>query len=118
MVEQAVLNVINGRPENFTKIIESILEPYDFTAEEYIEDNGSVTLSLNEMDLVENGKDKQEALINMGRGILEYADDFYNDFDSWAKGYRKAHIPYLLKALIINDAAKIGGLVQCHPGEN
>ena len=38
-----------------------ILSAYDFTAQRFIESDGSVTLSLNEIDLVENGKDEQEA---------------------------------------------------------
>ena len=38
-----------------------ILSAYDFTAQRFIEIDGSVTLSLNEIDLVENGKDEQEA---------------------------------------------------------
>ena len=38
-----------------------ILSAYHFTAQRFVEDDGSVTLSLNEIDLVENGKDEQEA---------------------------------------------------------
>ena len=34
-----------------------ILQVYQFTALRYIESDGSVTLSLNEIDIVENGKD-------------------------------------------------------------
>jgi hypothetical protein len=37
-----------------------------------IEEDGSVTLSLNEIDLVENGSDEQSARINLGKAILEY----------------------------------------------
>lgn len=99
-------------------ILESMLEPYTFTAKEFGEDDGSVTLSLNEMDLVDNGKDKQEALLNLAKDILEYAEIFFEDFDGWARGERKAHIPYLLKALIINDAEKIRGLISCRLGKN
>ena len=38
-----------------------ILEIYQFTADRCIEEDGSVTLSLKEIDLVENGKDEREA---------------------------------------------------------
>ena len=55
--------------------ISEILEAYYFTAMRYIEGDNSVTLSLNEIDLVENGKDEKEARLNMGRAILEYALD-------------------------------------------
>ena len=56
-----------------------ILQIYQFTALKYIEDDGSVTLSLNEIDLIENGKDEQEVRLNMGKAIFEYALDYYKD---------------------------------------
>ena len=42
-------------------IMSQILSAYHFTAQRFVENDGSVTLSLNEIDLVENGKDEQEA---------------------------------------------------------
>ena len=50
-----------------------ILQAYQFTAVKYIEDDGSVTLSLNEIDLIENGRDEEEARLNLARSILEYS---------------------------------------------
>ena len=99
------------------KIIENMLEAYTFTAEEFVEDDGSVTLSLNEIDLVENGKNKKEALFKMAKGILEYSEDYYKEFSYWAVGDRRAHIPYVFKTLIINELEKIGGLITCRPGK-
>ena len=49
-----------------------ILAAYCFTAERYVEDDGSVTLSLNEIDLVENGEDENAARLALGNAILEY----------------------------------------------
>jgi hypothetical protein len=99
------------------KTLEVLLSAYSFTANEFIEDDGSVTLSLVEIDLVENGADKQEALNNLSSAILEYAQDYYNDFAYWARGDRKQHMPLVFKTLIINDINKIRGLIKCHPGE-
>lgn len=86
-----------------------ILSAYQFTAKEYKEDDGSVTLSLNEIDLVENGKDENEARLNMGEAILDYADEYYAEYELYSRSpNRKAHIPYIFKALIMDDAEKIG----------
>lgn len=41
--------------------ISDILDGYHFTADKYIEDDGSVTLSLNEIDIIENGINETEA---------------------------------------------------------
>lgn len=61
--------------------ISEFLEAYHFSAMKYIEDDGSVTLSLNEIDLVENGKDEREARLNMGKAILEYALNYYDEYE-------------------------------------
>ena len=99
-------------------IFEGVLSPYTFTADRYVEDDGSITLGLIEIDLAENGKDDDEALKKMAAAILEYAEDYYNEFELWYSApNRKGHFPYVLKALILNDTAKIGGLITCRPGE-
>ena len=96
-----------------------ILEAYQFTAKKFIEEDGSVTLSLNEIDLVENGKDEQEARLNLANAILEYSMEYYNEYEMYSHSpNRKKHIPYIFKALIINNSEKIGEIIQCQDGKN
>lgn len=96
-----------------------ILSAYDFTAQRFIEIDGSVTLSLNEIDLVENGKDEQEARLLLGKSILDYSVDYYNDYENMSRSpNRKKHIPYIFKALITDDPTQIGDMIVCHDGEN
>jgi hypothetical protein len=98
-------------------VVENLLSAYTFTANKYIEDDGSVTLGLVEIDLAENGTDEQDAIRKMADAILDYSQDYYNEFDYWFRGNRQPHLPYVIKALILNDTEKIGGLIKCHPGE-
>ena len=99
--------------------ISELLEVYYFSATKYIEDDGSVTLSLNEIDLVENGKDEHEARLNMGKAILEYSLDYYNEYEMYSRSpNRKKHIPYIFKALIIDQPEKIGDMLQCRDGKS
>ena len=96
-----------------------ILKVYKFTAEKMVEEDGSVTLSLCEIDLVENGADEEEARLKLGKAILEYAADYYNEYELYSHApNRKHHVPYVFKALIIDDPKKIGEEVECHDGEN
>ena len=96
-----------------------ILEAYQFTAKKFIEEDGSVTLSLNEIDLVENGKDEQEARLNLANAILEYSMEYYNEYEMYSHSpIRKKHIPYIFKALIIDNSEKIGEIIQCQDGKN
>jgi len=100
-------------------LFENILSIYKFTAQKFIEDDGSVTLSLNEIDLIENASNEVDARLELAQAILQYAQDYYTEFQLWsAAPNRKGHIPYVLKALIIDDARKIGDSLQCQPGKN
>jgi len=99
-------------------VIENMLNAYNFTAIKYIEDDGTVTLGLNELDLAVNGENEQNAVNKLAQAILEYSEDYYNEFSLWYSApNRKLHLPYVIKALIINDIDKIGELITCHPGE-
>ena len=60
--------------------MEELLEGYSYTAVQMSEKDGSVTLALNEIDLVENGTDENDARKKLAASILEYAEDYYNDF--------------------------------------
>jgi len=101
---------------DFLKIL---LETYVFYADEFVEDDGSITLTLNEIDLVTNGIDENDAKKKMALEILEYAEEFYNEFNLYSVApNRKSHIPYVFKALILDDAEKIGDIIICQPGEN
>jgi len=99
-------------------MLEIILEPYKFTARKYVEDSGSITLGLNEIDLAVNGKDEEEAIKKMAEDILEYAEDYFAEYTLFYNApNRKHHLPYAVKALMLNDVKKIGELIECHPGE-
>ena len=60
--------------------MEEILKGYSFSAVRYIEDDGSITLSLMEIDLIENGKNEQESRMALGEAILEYAMEYYENY--------------------------------------
>ena len=98
-------------------VMENLLSAYFFNAEALKEDDGSITLSLDEIDLVENANDMPGAITKLASAILEYSEDFYKEFAYWSRGSRKSHIPYVFKALILNDVDKIGGLIKCRHGK-
>ena len=100
------------------RFMEELLNVCSYTADYMEEEDGSVTLALHEIDLVENGKDEAEARSKLASSILEYAEDFYADFTYWGSApNRKSHIPYVFKALFILDAQKIGESIRCQAGK-
>lgn len=100
------------------EFMSTLLSGYMFSAIEYKEEDGSITLSLNEIPLVENAADEQTAVTALAKAILEYAVDFYNEFHIWsAAPNKKAEIPYVFKALILDDIEKIGACIKCLAGK-
>ena len=50
---------------------------------------------------------------------MEYAEEYYNNFSYYnAAPNRKKHVPYIFKALIMDDIMKIGECIECHDGKN
>lgn len=98
--------------------MEELLAGYTYSAVRMDEKDGSVTLALNEIDLVENGQDENDARLKLASAILEYAEDYYADFSYWGSApNRKSHMPYVFKALFIGDIQKIGDSIQCRAGK-
>jgi hypothetical protein len=98
-------------------VLETLFSIYNFTADIYTEDDGSITLGLNEIDLTENGIDENEAREKLAKSIIEYAEDYYTDFEWWSSAPNtRAHIPYVIKSLLINDYKKLSEMIKCQPG--
>ncbi len=96
-----------------------ILKAYKFTAQKFSEEDGSVTLSLNEIDLIENGIDETAARIALGNAILDYANEYYSNYAFYSHSpNRKGHVPYIFKAIIMDDPQKIGESILCQDGKN
>lgn len=100
-------------------VMSDILDNFKFTASKYIEPDYSVTLSLNEIDIIENGKNEEEARLHMAKAIMEYAEEFYNNYSYYSSApNRKSHIPYIFKVLLNDDIESIGEDIICQDGKN
>ncbi len=97
----------------------TILDRYSFHAVRFTEEDGSVTLSLDEIDLVENAPTEEEARRCLAESILEYAKEYYENYSVWSHApNRRGHIPYVLKALVTDDAAALEESIRCRDGRN
>lgn len=100
------------------KVLEAMLSAYQFSADRYTENDGSVTLALREIDLAANAACEEEVKKELAQSILEYAEDFYSNFSAWSSApNRKAHIPYVFKALLIGNPDRLEVKVLCQGGE-
>ena len=95
-----------------------LLRAYEFKASKFVENDGSITLSLDDMDLIVNDRDLKTAMKAMASEIKEYAEDYYDNFAVWSVApNRKSHIPYVMKALTL-DESEIEEVLICRAGRN
>ena len=95
--------------------ISSLLEHYRFTVNEFIEDDNSITLSLNEFDLVVNEPDRDHALDSMTKEIKEYAEEYYQNFRLYLNSpNRRTELPYVLKVLSSKSIDEVKGSIKYH----
>lgn len=88
-----------------------------FDAEQYTEEDGSVTLSLDAPDLAANGEDLQAAKAKLARDIVEYAEEYYQEFELYSRApNRRGHLPYVIKALIAKSPEELEAAIVCRDG--
>ncbi|MBQ7564328.1 MAG: hypothetical protein IJT16_10100 [Lachnospiraceae bacterium] len=101
-----------------TDTLYEVLSGYKYAFHKYFEDDNSVTLSTETLDLVVNAQNEEQAKTELAAEIKEYAEDFYDHYATWsAAPNRKAHIPLVLKALLL-DESSIREELECQGGKN
>jgi len=92
----------------------SVLDGYQFAAECFREDDSSITMVLNEIDLVENSATEQEARKQLAQSVIDYLIEFYENYALYSHvPNRKKRIPYVFKALIVEDISELEGKIIC-----
>ena len=68
----------------------------------YTEDDGSITLSMDDMDLVVNAPSKEAAIKALCRDMVEYAEEYRKEFAVYsAAPNRAAHAPLVKEILSV-----------------
>ncbi len=100
-------------------VFKDLLSAYPLTAQIFEEDNGSITVALDQIDLIANGENSMCALEQLADDLIEYSEDFYKDFSYWSlASNRKKHIPYILNVMSQDSAEDVRGLILCQHGKN
>lgn len=102
-----------------TETLSTMLDAVRYDASVFYEDDGSITLSLDAIDIVVNDASIEAAKKLLVKEIVEYAEEFYANYEVYSIApNRKAHLPYVMKALIADDLNKLEDAVVCHDGKN
>lgn len=95
-----------------------ILSGYKYHATLYKEDDGSVTIASDVLDLAENAEDKDSACMLLAEAILDYSEEYYSEFRLYSNApNRRPHLPYVMKALLLGNAESIKGEMICRNGK-
>jgi hypothetical protein len=90
-----------------------------FTVNKYIEEDNSITLSLNGFDLVVNEKNESMAISSLIEDLREYALEYYEDIEFWATDInRRNQMRYILKVLLNDNNEDVKESFVCQTGEN
>lgn len=94
--------------------LSAILDTVQYEAAELKEDDGSVTLSLDNMDIAVNAETLPAAKVALTQAIQEYAEEYYSNFETYsAAPNRRSHLPYIMKALIAESNDEVVTHIVC-----
>lgn len=97
----------------------AMLSGYKYDITLIHESDGSYTAASDNMDLAVNSSDENEALLELADSILEYALEYFDNYQLYSRSpNRKAHLPYVTKAFLLDDALKIKEEMVCHAGKS
>lgn len=108
-------NVVLASTESLSAMLSYVR--YETTI--FQEDDGSITLSLDALDLVVNEKSLEPAKKSLANDIEEYAEEYYANYESYSVSpNRRAHLPYVMKALIADSPKELEDAIECRAGKN
>ena len=98
-----------------TESLSAMLSDVRYETNIFQEDDGSITLSLDALDLVVNEKSLESAKKSLANDIEEYAEEYYANYESYSVSpNRRAHLPYVMKALIADSPKELEDAIECH----
>jgi hypothetical protein len=92
---------------------EDILRAYAFKPEVLHEEDGSVTLAIDELELAVNAPTLEEAIQELIREIKIYAEDYKDRIQLFLHApNRRGHFPYVLRVWLCDSDEEIRSLLE------
>jgi archaeosine-15-forming tRNA-guanine transglycosylase len=90
-----------------------LLQNIDFKAYFIQEEDGTITAGLEDIDLLVNQEDEQAARVALAKELIDYADDYFNNFQLYFQSpNRRSHFPHVLAVLLQNSASGVAELIH------
>jgi len=90
-----------------------LLETYRFKAILIPEEDGSITITLEDFDLVANAADHDQAVLKMAEELIDYSQDYLDQFALYFNtANRKKHFPYVMKVALAEGIQEVAGFID------
>ena len=79
----------------------------------YYEEDGTITMSLKEIDIVENADSIEDVIDLIADSLIDYAQEYMDSFSKYYNSAnRKAHLPFILKVIAQPDYETVKSLIR------
>jgi len=79
----------------------------------YYEEDGTITMSLKEIDIVENADSIEDVIDLLADSLIDYAQEYMDSFSKYYNSAnRKAHLPFILKVIAQPDYETVKSLIR------
>jgi len=96
-----------------TDLQKMLLSSFNLKPEVLHEDDGSVTLALDNLEIYVNGENLDEAVKELVDDLKNYAQDFIARSQLFLNApNRRSHFPYVLRILLCENDEEIRGLLE------
>lgn len=101
------------------EMAKELVNDVTFTVSKYIEEDNSITLALEDFDLVVNEESDEQAIDSLLQDLKEYALEYYEDIEFWASDLnRRKQMKSVLKVLLTEDDNELKESFLCQAGKN
>lgn len=98
--------------------VQQLVKDTPISATKYVEEDGSITLSLDDVDIAVCEPDFASAKRALVHDLVEYAEEYYAEYDLYSRSpNRKNHLPLVMKVLTAKSEKELEDLVQCRNGK-
>ncbi|MEQ8201913.1 MAG: hypothetical protein ABRQ24_10890 [Syntrophomonadaceae bacterium] len=96
-----------------TEQAKNLLESHRFKATLIPEEDGSVTITLEDFDLAVNAPDRDQAILKLAEELAEYSQDYFDQFSLYFNAAnRRKHFPYVLKVALAEGIQEVAGFID------
>jgi len=89
-------------------LIQQLLQGVKFEVKGLREEDGSITLGMDELELYANGETEEKALEELVKDTMIYAQEYMEDPNRYFNApNRRHHFPYLFKVLLCNKKEEV-----------